>query len=105
MHRQKPELISNLPAPNQEIKKPLPDNVAECQKRPLFQIVFLGDDIEQSVEVKEVDEVDFAEVKLRLESGESVFMTKRECEKVETGDVEKEVGLKGVEKPWYIAHV
>ena len=70
-----------------------------------FFWVTRADDIEQSVEVKEVDEVDFAEVKLRLESGESVFMTKRECEKVETGDVEKEVGLKGVEKPWYIAHV
>ena len=55
-------------------------NVLENKKKEAaFQLFFLDNDLAQSVEVVEVDEVEFEEVKRRLEKGESVFIThKRE---------------------------
>jgi len=47
------------------------------EEKPLFQLFFLRDDEGQSVEVKEVEEIDFDEVEKRLERGESVFITRK----------------------------
>ena len=45
------------------------------EEKPMFQLFFLKDDEDQSVEVEEVEEIDFREVERRLEQGESVFIT------------------------------
>jgi len=42
-----------------------------------FRLLFLRDDEEQSVEVEEVGEINFEEVKERLQRGESVFITRK----------------------------
>jgi len=46
-------------------------------ERPLFQVLFLKDDKNNSVEVEEANEVDFQKVKDHLENGEAVFITRR----------------------------
>lgn len=59
-------------------------NIArELEKKPVFQLIFLREDENQGVEVKEVDEIDFEEVKMRVENGDSVFITRRENEKID----------------------
>jgi hypothetical protein len=49
------------------------------------------------VDVKEVDEIDFEELKIRVENGDSVFITRKEKEKI-GADLDKracrEVSLK-----------
>jgi len=45
------------------------------EKEPLFQLFFLKNDEDQSVEVTELEEIDFREVNRRLKMGESVFIT------------------------------
>jgi hypothetical protein len=62
----------------------------ELEKRPVFQLIFLNNDEDQSVKVKEVDEIDFVEVKMRVEKGDSVFITKRENEKIDVSSLSKE---------------
>ena len=47
----------------------------------------LSKDENQCVEVKEVDEIDFAEVKTRVENGDSVFKTRRENEKIDVSSL------------------
>lgn len=50
----------------------------------LFQVFFLKNDRRQSVCIDEVKEVDLSEIKKHLERGESVFITSREEQKLET---------------------
>lgn len=45
------------------------------EERPEFQLIFLKDDENQSVEVVEVKKICFTEVEKRLKQGESVFIT------------------------------
>ena len=72
-------------------------NVIEVnEKKPLFQLFFLKDDEDRSVEVKEVEEVDFREVERRLKQGESVFIT---CKR------EQELKTKMQQNPWYFSHI
>lgn len=44
------------------------------EKRAVFQLFFLKDDTDQSVEVEEVENVDFEKVRKHLLKGESVFI-------------------------------
>ena len=44
------------------------------EETPLFQLFFLKDNEDQSVEIEEVEKIDFREVKKRLNQGESVFI-------------------------------
>ena len=53
------------------------------EEKPLFQLFFLRNNEDQSVEVEEVEEIDFRKVKERLEEGESVFIAPKRKEKVE----------------------
>ena len=78
------------------VAKTSPGVVKELEKRPVFQIIFLGDDENQAVEVKEVDEIDFVEVKMRVENGDSVFITKRESEKMDVGSLGRKKKRPGV---------
>jgi len=59
----------------------------ELEKKPVFQLIFLSEDENQGVEVKEVDEIDFTEIKMRVENGDSVFITRRENEKIDTSSL------------------
>ncbi|GEM_PF-5372600 len=68
----------------------------ELEKRPVFQLIFMSNDEEQSVEVKEVDEIDFVEVKMRVEKGDSIFITKRENEKIDLNSLSKETKKKRI---------
>jgi len=54
------------------------------EEKPLFQLFFLKNDKNQSTEVKEVEEIDFMEVKERLKQGESVFITHKRKQKFNT---------------------
>ncbi|NIR87711.1 hypothetical protein GWO13_09200 [Candidatus Bathyarchaeota archaeon] len=70
------------------------------EEKPLFQLFFLKDDEDQSVEVKEVEKIDFREVKKRLEQGESVFITRKRKDKLNTSLVARG----DVADPWYFSH-
>ena len=60
-------------------------NVIEAnEEKPLFQLFFLKDEEDQGVEVKEVEEVDFGEVERRLKQGESVFITCKRKQELNT---------------------
>jgi len=62
---------------------PFSENATNLQRKLLFQLVFLNEDENQSVEVEEVEEIDFVELKKRLDEGKSVFITTKENEKIE----------------------
>jgi hypothetical protein len=76
-------------------------SVIETKKEKLiFQVFFLKNE-DEGVEVIEVEEIDFEEVKRRIEDGQSVFITRKQEPKAEesrlTSNIEKE--------PWYISRV
>lgn len=66
--------------------------------KPLFRLFFLKDNDDQSVEVVEVEEIDFREVERRLQQEESVFITRKREQEMETSLVADE----DVAKPWYL---
>ena len=77
-------------------------NVIEVDEgKPLFQLFFLKDDENQDVEVKEVKEIDFAEIEKRLKDGESVFITRKRKQKLNTRLVAEEDAA----EHWYFSHV
>jgi hypothetical protein len=49
----------------------------------VFQLFFLLNNENQDIEVVETQEVDFTEVKKRLEKGESVFITRKRKQEAE----------------------
>jgi hypothetical protein len=71
------------------------------EEKPLFQMFFLRNNEDQSVEVEEVKEIDFRKVKEHLEQGESVFITLKRKEKVEKSLVEWE----NAAETWYFTHL
>jgi len=71
------------------------------EEDPLFQLFFLKNDEDQSIEVLEVEEIDFTEVKKRLDQGESVFITRKRKQKQNPSQT---VGEEVIE-PWYFSHV
>jgi len=48
----------------------------------LYQVLFLKNDGDQSVEVEEVEQIDFVKIKEHLERGDSVFITNRRTQKI-----------------------
>ena len=71
------------------------------EEKELFQLFFLRNDENQSVEVEEVKEIDFRKVKEHLEQGESVFITFKRKEKVEPRLVEGEP----LAETWYFTRI
>ena len=71
------------------------------EEKPLFQLFYLKDDENESVEVEEVEEIDFGEVKKRLKQGESVFITSKRKQKLSTSLSARE----DVAELWYFAHM
>jgi len=85
-----------------EVKRTVLRNVVEVdEEKPLFQVFFLKDDEYQSVEVKEVEEIDFEEVKKRLEQGESVFITRKRKQRLNKTLVAREDAA----ELWYFSHI
>jgi hypothetical protein len=70
----------------------------------LFQLVSLGYE-DQNVEVEEVDEIDFGKLKTRLNEGKSVFITRRQSEKIELFAANGQGENKNNLRPCYIKHV
>jgi len=79
----------------------LKKDVDENGEKLLFQLFFLKDDEYQNVEVKEVEEIDFRGVKERLEQGESVFITYKRKQKLNSNLIVSEEET----EPWYFIHI
>lgn len=71
------------------------------EEKPLFHLFFLKDDKDLSVEVLEVQEVDFTEVRKRLEFGESVFISR----KIEKRFDQMEIHSEERDEIWFFPHV
>jgi hypothetical protein len=85
-----------------EVTRVISRNSVEIdEEKPLFQLFFLRNNEDQSVEVEEVKEIDFRKVKEHLEQGESVFITLKRKEKVEKSLVEWE----NAAEAWYFTHL
>ena len=68
------------------------------KKETPFQLFFLKNDENQNVEVTEVNEIDFEEVKSRIERGESVFITRKREHKSDMGFIAYDIA----KEPWYL---
>jgi len=74
--------------------------VEVSNEKPQFRLFFLKDE-DQKVEVVEVETIDFSEVEDRLKHGESVFITRKSKQKLNTNLTSKET----VEESWYFARI
>ena len=52
--------------------------------KPLFQVIFLKNDSDQSIWIDEVKEINFSEIRKHLEHGESIFIASNENSKLLT---------------------
>ena len=59
-------------------------HVESNRENSVFQLFFLLNNENQDIEVVEVEEIDFTEVKNRLEKGESVFIARKRKQKIGT---------------------
>lgn len=85
-----------------EVERLISRNIVEIdEEKPLFQLFFLRNNENQSVEVEEVEEIDFRKIKTHLERGESVFITLKRKEKLETSLVTREDAAES----WYFDHI
>lgn len=66
--------MRNIVRKAEEIHKDFPKPIRENY---VFQLFFLKDDEDQSVQVVEVKEIDFAEVIQHLNQGKSIFITRK----------------------------
>ena len=73
----------------------------ENRGKLLFQLFYLKDDKDQNVEVEEVEEIDFREVKKHLKQGESVFITHKRKQKLDPNLIVSEEET----EPYYFTHI
>lgn len=71
------------------------------EEKPLFHLFFLKDDEDLSVEFLEVEEVDFTEVRKRLEFGESVFISCKSQKRLDVMEIRREER----DETWFFSHV
>lgn len=82
-----------------ERKNEMLRNIMENKKKETpLQLFFLKNDETQNVEVVEVDEIDFEEVKSRLEKGESIFITRKQEQKADMNFIAYDLA----KEPWYL---
>jgi len=80
----------------------LKSNPIESNRENLvFQLFFFINNENQDIKVVEVEEIDFTEVKKRLEKGESVFITRKRKQKLEPISVATEETA----DRWYFNHI
>lgn len=77
------------------------NHVEANRENLLFQLFFLINNENQDIEVVEVREINFTEVKKRLKNGESVFITRKRKQKLEPILVASEETA----DPWYFNHI
>jgi hypothetical protein len=84
--------------PEKETKKEMLQNILENKKKETtFQLFFLEDNPNQSVKVEEMNEIDFEQVRMHLENGESVFIAPKRERKSD----ENFIAYQSVKEPWY----
>ena len=82
-----------------ERKNEMSRNIMKNRKKETpIQLFFLKNDETQNVEVVEVNEIDFEEVKSRLERGESIFITRKQEQTSDMNFIAYEI----VKEPWYL---
>ena len=74
--------------------------VEVSNEKPQFRLFFLKDE-DQKVEVVEVETINFREVEDRLKHGESVFITRKSKQKLNTNLTSKET----IEESWYFTRI
>lgn len=92
--------------------------LGESEEKTLFQLFFLRNDENQSVEIEEVEQIDFAKIRKRLQQGEAVFITAKPAHKLVkrkqtrilrnryvSREIAKEVSKKTAAQPFYFTHV
>ena len=85
-----------------EVTRLISRNFVEIDgEKPLFQLFFLRNNENQSVEVEEVEEINCKKIKEHLAHGESVFITLKRKENVE----EKLVKNEAAAEPWYFTRI
>lgn len=79
----------------------LKSNLVESNREnAICQLFFLTNNEKQDIEIVEIENIDFAEVRKRLERGESVFIA---CKNNQKSERILAAGEETV-KPWYITH-
>jgi hypothetical protein len=68
---------------------------ATLDAKPVYQILFLTNGKRQRVFVDEADELDFQVLKEHLRSGESVFITSRQKQKLNTWKTDTDANERG----------
>jgi len=79
-------------------------NIIEVNaEKSFFQLLFMkyNEDQRIEIEVEEVEELDFGEVKKRLKLGETVAIKPKRKQKLNTNMIAK----KDAAAPWYFTHV
>ncbi len=79
----------------------LRNTVAKSEGEPLIELVLLKKGEDQGVEVIVVEDVDFTEVKRRLERGEPVSIILKRKQELGLGRFARE----DTRGPWYFSHV
>jgi hypothetical protein len=97
MHQETPQKWRYLELEIMALKKDFDENRGKL----LFQLFYLKDDKDQNVEVEEVEEIDFREVKKHLKQGESVFITHKRKQKLDPNLIVSEEET----EPWYFTHI
>lgn len=75
--------------------------IDQKNKEKPFQMFFLKNDQNETVETTEVDEIEFEYVKRRLERGESVFITHKPEHKPNM----RFIAYEPITEPWYFIHI
>jgi hypothetical protein len=82
-----------------------PDGIVDIktniEEKLLYHLFFLKNDKNQSVEVIEVEEINFTEVKKRLKGGESVFISSKSRQLLN----KEQVAMEEIEENWYFPRV
>lgn len=73
-------------------------------RKRIFQLFFLKDNEDESIEVTEVEEIDFIEVLRHLEQGNSIFIAPKRNQKFAKNPIFGKVSGKDLEEPWYFTH-
>jgi len=70
----------------------------------IFRLFYLGEE-DDKVEIEEVKEIDFIEIKKRLYNGESVFIAPKLSVQEKEKGVPKYQSKKNCKSHWYFTHV
>jgi hypothetical protein len=71
--------------------------IEDKKKEVPVQLFFLKNDENQNVEVTELEEINFEELKSRLEKGESIFIARKQKHKSDLTLIGYDIG----KEPWY----